>query len=280
MGAVIHRTTYEYKTSVHFPEATAGAEYPTATWLRNPDLTAVAAVAQKYWKVVSDTVLEMTTGEKTAVDLLILQEQYDGIIRGVARDVTQYHVGDDFIGVDMDWTKWTNDKVGAASSLTAMPLDHGQIQIRSGGLVDNYCALVNGLYAFRAFHNVILQTRVKLDQAANFNAFIGFYNNGSNKIEFSADTVGGFWKTYTVSGGATTVNTTSVAVDTAWHYFEIRASSVKVEFLIDGVVVATHEANITSEIMYFRTVIARTGGAVALAALIDFVYIDGKRSDN
>ncbi len=62
MADVVNRTTVEYLRSVNTPD------YPTADWLINPDLSALAAVEQKYWKVVGETVVEMTQPEKDAVD--------------------------------------------------------------------------------------------------------------------------------------------------------------------------------------------------------------------
>ncbi len=70
MSAVIKRTSnangiYEYKPSVHTPD------YDSGTWLHNPDLTAVSGVDQRYWKTVSETVVEMSQAEKDAVDASI-----------------------------------------------------------------------------------------------------------------------------------------------------------------------------------------------------------------
>jgi hypothetical protein len=62
MADVVHRTTVEYRKSVD----TVG--YDPAVWIHNPNLSALVAVPQKYWKVSGDSVLEMTAGEKTTVD--------------------------------------------------------------------------------------------------------------------------------------------------------------------------------------------------------------------
>jgi hypothetical protein len=62
MANVINRTTYQYLQSVNTPDYNAGV------WLINPDLSGVDGVPQKYWKVVADTVVEMTQPEKDAVD--------------------------------------------------------------------------------------------------------------------------------------------------------------------------------------------------------------------
>lgn len=55
--------TPQYLTSVHTPLYESD---PDA--IINPDVTAVAAVALQYWKRSGNSVLEMTAGEKTAVD--------------------------------------------------------------------------------------------------------------------------------------------------------------------------------------------------------------------
>ena len=67
MADVIKRTAnadgvYEYKKSVNTPD------FPAATWLINPDVSALSAVPQRHWKVVGETVVEMSTAEKTIVD--------------------------------------------------------------------------------------------------------------------------------------------------------------------------------------------------------------------
>jgi hypothetical protein len=61
MASFIHRATYEYVTSVHSPD------YPIEDWLKNPDLSGVVGVEQKFWKVVGDTVVEMSQAEKDVI---------------------------------------------------------------------------------------------------------------------------------------------------------------------------------------------------------------------
>lgn len=62
MADVLNRTTKVYLRSVNTPD------YPTESWIINPDLSGVSGVLQKYWKIVGDTVVEMTQPEKDAVD--------------------------------------------------------------------------------------------------------------------------------------------------------------------------------------------------------------------
>lgn len=65
MATVINRTTYEVLYSVNTPD------YPVESWLINPDLSGVSGAPEKYWKVVDDSVVEMTQEEKDAVNLAL-----------------------------------------------------------------------------------------------------------------------------------------------------------------------------------------------------------------
>lgn len=62
MSNVINRATLEYRTSVNTPN------FPTDTWIINPDLSALTNVPTKYWKISGDLVLEMNASEKAVVD--------------------------------------------------------------------------------------------------------------------------------------------------------------------------------------------------------------------
>lgn len=62
MASVLNRTTKEFLRSVNTPE------YDVAEWIINPDLSALAGVPIKYWKISGDAVTEMTQAEKDAVD--------------------------------------------------------------------------------------------------------------------------------------------------------------------------------------------------------------------
>lgn len=62
MADVLHRSTKEYLRSVNTPD------FPVQHWIINPDLSAVADVPWKYWKVVKDSVVPMTAEERAIVD--------------------------------------------------------------------------------------------------------------------------------------------------------------------------------------------------------------------
>lgn len=62
MADVLNRTTLELRQSVHTPD------FDPADWLIAPDLSAVAEVAPRYWKLEGDSVVPMTRVERDAVD--------------------------------------------------------------------------------------------------------------------------------------------------------------------------------------------------------------------
>lgn len=72
MANVIHRTTLQFLRSVNEPD------YPEPTWKHNPDMSAVAGVAEKYWKAPPDWnapsagPVEQDAGEKAATDAALL----------------------------------------------------------------------------------------------------------------------------------------------------------------------------------------------------------------
>lgn len=64
MASVIHKTTLEFRASANEPD------FPEPTWKWSPDMSQVAGVPFKYWKwdISNDRPIEMSAGEKTAVD--------------------------------------------------------------------------------------------------------------------------------------------------------------------------------------------------------------------
>lgn len=62
MANVLHRTTLRYLTSVNTPD------YPTGTWVINPDMSPVAGVPQKYWKLTGDVLSVMDQAEQNVVN--------------------------------------------------------------------------------------------------------------------------------------------------------------------------------------------------------------------
>lgn len=73
MVDVVNRTTKEHRRSVNDPD------YPTASWIHAPDLSAVAGFEPKYWNISGDVVSLMSPAERAAVDAAELAAARDGI---------------------------------------------------------------------------------------------------------------------------------------------------------------------------------------------------------
>jgi len=79
MPNYLHRTTKQYLESISpndLPE-------PDANYIFMPDLSAVAGVPSKYWKITGDVVSEMSQAEKDAVDAQMESDRYDAIIADI-----------------------------------------------------------------------------------------------------------------------------------------------------------------------------------------------------
>lgn len=81
MADVIHRTTLEYRQSVHTPD------YPVEDWIINPDLSAVRGVQQRYWKLSKGAVVAMTEAEQEAVDAAQIAASKDAQAGTVDREL-------------------------------------------------------------------------------------------------------------------------------------------------------------------------------------------------
>ena len=89
MANVLNRTTLEYRTSVNTPD------FPTQTWIINPDLSQVTNTPIKYWKIDEDNVFPMDEEDRTVVDALFLTNS--GI--EFKKSILQVIAPDPFLGV-------------------------------------------------------------------------------------------------------------------------------------------------------------------------------------
>jgi len=89
MATALHRSTIEIRHSVDATELPGDP----ADWLVQPDLSAVEGVPKKYWKLVGESVMEMTAEEKAAVDaaelagakrarIALLRDEADAFVAG------------------------------------------------------------------------------------------------------------------------------------------------------------------------------------------------------
>jgi hypothetical protein len=85
MANVLNRTTKEYFESVNTPD------FPSVDWLINPDLSQVAGLPIKYWKISGDSVVAMSGAEQAAVDAVDLVD-YKNLAISTIRQSTKTFV--------------------------------------------------------------------------------------------------------------------------------------------------------------------------------------------
>ena len=73
MADVLNRSTLEFRRSANAPDC------PEPAWIHSPDMSGVDGVPHQYWKLVGDAPVEMTQGEKDAVDAAALESERDGL---------------------------------------------------------------------------------------------------------------------------------------------------------------------------------------------------------
>ena len=122
-------------------------------------------------------------------------------------------------------------------------------------------------------------THAELDRVLGFldSALSLTPNNG---VFFRADGAAN-WFAVTRAGGVETATDTGQALDNAWRTFEIRQpGSILVSFLIDGVVVATHQTNIPAADLMLRAGIMDSGAGTAAVNNyldVDYARVQGDR---
>lgn len=77
MATVLNRTTKQLIESANTPE------YPIGNWIINPNLSAVAGFANKYWIITGDAVTLMDAAQRAAVDAAELTAQLNAISNGI-----------------------------------------------------------------------------------------------------------------------------------------------------------------------------------------------------
>lgn len=93
MASVLNRITKEFRPRANTPD------FPTAQWIINPDLSAVAGFLPKYWIITGDVVTLMTPAERDA------QDDADLLAEGTVTEGESELFGD---GNDNDITETVN----------------------------------------------------------------------------------------------------------------------------------------------------------------------------
>lgn len=71
MASALNRVTKQFLASVNTPD------YPTADWIINPDMSAVAGFESRYWTITGDVVSLMDAAARAVVDAAQLEATRD-----------------------------------------------------------------------------------------------------------------------------------------------------------------------------------------------------------
>jgi len=146
---VLNRITKEFRASVNTPD------FPTASWIINPDMSAVAGFASKYWVISGDLVLLMSQAERDAVDA---KEAADAaaaaiVARDAARDAAaeQLNQVEDimraFALVLLDELNSHKDKINAILTAIDAATSLAEVKTNIGAIADYPTRTVDQLRA-------------------------------------------------------------------------------------------------------------------------------------
>ena len=243
MASVIHRTTNEYRDSVNTPD------FLDPPWLINPDVSALSAVPRKYWKVVGNTVVEMTTAEKKNVDKV--------------SEFEQQAFFDDFLGEIPP--RWTPNVSGALSTvgLVSPGGEGGVVSFKSDSVSGSFASQFTTKCQYEIDNIVMIRYRIREITTGNQKVSVGVYINNNNFIAFQRQNAQN-WLCNCTSAGVSTVVDSLAAGDSAWHVFKIKASATQVLFIIDGLTVGTISTNIPLAQQELLTRIDTLSGAASI----------------
>ncbi len=155
----------------------------------------------------------------------------------------------------------------------------------SGGLVfDHDGAGINDKAAISSayFKPDLIDARLRVrnktpNTDGNLDMVMGFVSQKTSLTPvdgvFFRSNGGANWFAVTRAGNVETTTDTAQAADDTWRLFEIRQTSTDVvQFLIDGVIVATHQTNIPSDVVLILNLAAFDNGVAPAAA--DYMHLD------
>ncbi len=184
---------------------------------------------------------------------------------------------------------WTCGGDGGSFLFEGIPEHPTKWTLKTGNVIDNdyyiHGHAVKNNKRFTPFEEgytaVSLETRVQFSSVADVSAVLGFlnvvlteYSLPNISILFFVDTVlSNTFRTRTHDGLAEEATDTLVALDTDFHVFKILVTRASVLFYIDGVLVATHTANIPQYPLFLEFLI-RTEAAASKNMCLDFVHVE------
>ena len=213
MASVINKTTFKFLGSENTPD------YLDGNWIINPDLSAVAGVPQKYWKVVGNAVQPMTTAERLVVDQA-----------SAVSSAPQQYAFDDFIGsIPASWTS----KVNSDQSIAAIA-SYSNVRLRAKAVSGSYIEFFAPTVLITTAKNPVVGFQFNESTLTNQIVSIGAYADTNNSALFRR-TDAGTWNIVTRGAGVEQLTDLGIPGDTNQHIFEIRVTATSIQYWMDGV---------------------------------------------
>ncbi len=210
--------------------------------------------------------------------------------------LTRVYVDDDFFegnGAFVDgesrrmWTYFLPAGAGnSIAPLSAAGFTKGAIRLSHGALsAGDFIGIASSNYRPSQMDGKLLMTLKEPNTDADLDRVVGFVSavntlTPTDGVYFRNEgTVDANWHAITRAAGVETDTDTTIALSDTYKDLEIRVRTGVVEFLIDGAIVATHTANVPSDVNKLLSLGVFDDGAAAPASAayqdIDFVRVTG-----
>lgn len=160
MANVLNRTTLTFRRSVNTPD------FSDVDYVINPDMSPVAGVPNKYWKLAGDILSVMTDEEKAVVDQT-LNEQRLLNLKVPVGSLLQYTFGDPGKNIQNKWLQ-ISGTTGIASNETP--------------LIIGYYTQLRGIQWGNSKSNI--ETKLELHSLLNGTSSLRFSQEINNRSEF------------------------------------------------------------------------------------------------
>ena len=185
---------------------------------------------------------------------------------------------DDFLDRRLNDEKWEVSYDAPDGTVELVDGDvNGVLELETGVGFAAACYLDGVIHNLRMSQNLLVTFVAKLNQTSDINVTMALYKDSNEYAQFLFGSGFTKWRCVNQGGGGET-STDTDDIDTDYHVFQIRTTNSSIDYLIDGVVVATHTTNLpSSSILRRRVQIHTVNPSAAKSMKLDLVRIEGDR---
>jgi len=185
---------------------------------------------------------------------------------------THTYFVDDFYGVEL-LSNWLCDIQGSNNDINFIDGVGGVIELITDGN-SNFTKLNSKYKTIDKNNNCSLKFKLNINSITDINIEFGSIFDAGNLFRFINNS--GNWYSETLSNSISTLNDTTVNLNTLFHLFEIKYYPSYIEFYIDGVLKTTHTTNLYNGLSSIYCKISSTT-ATQKKNKIDYIEFFGNR---